>query len=438
MITLARAASTPFDGEDPEHEALLYELYNDVFNANRPSPLPSLQEGDLLQTSNYDWKKLGFQSQNPRTDFRGGGYLSLQQLVFLAKNFRIPFLQFLARSQKNHFPLAASLINVTHMLGIFFNLYSTESVPSSTPGGGGITSSVRASPQCLKAFARLCVCQSTSKAILSNRGGLAPQCFSMKSGGSTLTPFSSKKSRVLTDSNIHPSPSPPSPFPSPAVSSTASLSTVVGGGGSSSSSSARVLQKVPSSSSPSFSDTSPPGPRQAGQDLQQEIHLPSVSPQQAEGEGDISLGDEKGSFLSRAIFVYDYLYACVCLRLEKEIDRRGGWYRGGPSGDDGASREILPKAGGPGPVKNEEKGDMHAEDERQPLLSGSAESPDRGAVPGGGDPRQKSIHFGKLGAAVFVFADSLAACRDAVERLLSTNGEVRKYTDLQKLFQDSM
>lgn len=39
--------------------------------------------------------------------------MSLQQLVFLAKNFRTPFLTFAAKSRENHFPLAASLINVT-------------------------------------------------------------------------------------------------------------------------------------------------------------------------------------------------------------------------------------------------------------------------------------------------------------------------------------
>ena len=31
------------------------------------------------------WTQIGFQGQNPRTDFRGGGYLSLQCLVYFAK-----------------------------------------------------------------------------------------------------------------------------------------------------------------------------------------------------------------------------------------------------------------------------------------------------------------------------------------------------------------
>lgn len=130
----------------------------------------------------------------------------------------------------------------------------------------------------------------------------------------------------------------------------------------------------------------------------------------------------------------------MCLRLEKEIDRRGGWYRGPSEDSDGTSGQnggaLPPATGRPSDLQKEE---AHADDERRPLLSGSGDSPAPGGgenKTGGGDHRQKSIHFGKLGAAVFVFADSLAACRDAVETLLSSSGEVRKYTDLQKLFQE--
>jgi ELMO domain-containing protein len=32
-----------------------------------------------------DWKEIGFQNKNPRTDFRGGGVLSLQCLKYFVK-----------------------------------------------------------------------------------------------------------------------------------------------------------------------------------------------------------------------------------------------------------------------------------------------------------------------------------------------------------------
>lgn len=389
-----------------------------------------------------------------------------------------------------------------HMLGIFFSLYPEESVPSSAAAGGG-GGGVRASPRCLKCFARLCVSASTSRTVLSNRG-LGSQCFSMKSGASTLAPFakagaSSQVGGAGGFSSSQPMPSPPadgqpalsatypthvvgldqggttlvnqslrdsrtqpSPFPAPP----SSLSTVPA------SSSARVLQ----SSTPGPSGAQPPDP--SGQLSQHQDPFqpslphppPSSSALHSTAPYQNAAASDGDAYLRRAVFIFDYLYACVCLRLQREIDQRGGWYRGGgepeqdrqEAGLRSSTADMTSTAQGGG-LDNPTAGTLGAlyggegnaiDDERRPLLAASSfSSPrktgtegggggaDKSAVGGGEDKSRamgpgRSIHFGKRGAAVFVFSESLAACRDAVEELLTTNGAVKKYTDLQKLYQD--
>jgi hypothetical protein len=65
---------------------------------------------DRLLTNN--WKEIGFQNQNPRTDFRGGGLLSLNCLKYFVKKYPDVFKQMLI-SESRSFYIALSSINVT-------------------------------------------------------------------------------------------------------------------------------------------------------------------------------------------------------------------------------------------------------------------------------------------------------------------------------------
>ena len=62
--------NTAFDSENLEHERGLVELWE------------LLQPGvPLLQRKTKDWQNIGFQGEDPKTDFRGMGVLSLQNLM---------------------------------------------------------------------------------------------------------------------------------------------------------------------------------------------------------------------------------------------------------------------------------------------------------------------------------------------------------------------
>jgi len=65
-------AQIAFDPANPDHEELLRAYFRTAMGMEPP-------EG----RRHSKWKDLGFQSEDPRTDFRGGGLLSLQCMVFM-------------------------------------------------------------------------------------------------------------------------------------------------------------------------------------------------------------------------------------------------------------------------------------------------------------------------------------------------------------------
>ena len=82
------AVATPFDADAPAHRTLLLSLW-DACNGFVPDPEPLDDGGDAHDESggtvSKKWGSAGFQGTNPATDFRGGGLLSLKNLLFLAE-----------------------------------------------------------------------------------------------------------------------------------------------------------------------------------------------------------------------------------------------------------------------------------------------------------------------------------------------------------------
>ncbi len=72
-----------------------------------------------------EWQSIGFQGRNPRTDFRGGGYLSLLCLRYFTKNYKEEF-QRMIKDPSDTFFTAITSINITHSLVVFFYMNSHE------------------------------------------------------------------------------------------------------------------------------------------------------------------------------------------------------------------------------------------------------------------------------------------------------------------------
>ncbi|XP_052312045.1 uncharacterized protein LOC7477020 isoform X2 [Populus trichocarpa] len=98
-----------FDASRPEHQDALRALWSATYPDRELSGLISDQ-----------WKEMGWQGRDPSTDFRGAGFLSLENLVFFAKTFSISF-QHLLRKQGGkrsawEYPFAVAGVNITFMI----------------------------------------------------------------------------------------------------------------------------------------------------------------------------------------------------------------------------------------------------------------------------------------------------------------------------------
>eukprot|EP00439_Symbiodinium_sp_Y106_P072970 s180_g13.t1 len=113
-----------FDPGALEHEAFLQEY----FKAAAPALSPLEKNRSLIEKlpegrRDHRWKELGFQDEDPRTDFRGGGLLSLKCLLHMTEHDSKRVCQLIRESsgagQKDEgtfYPFAAAVINVCFRL----------------------------------------------------------------------------------------------------------------------------------------------------------------------------------------------------------------------------------------------------------------------------------------------------------------------------------
>ncbi|KAJ8325805.1 hypothetical protein BDV3_000958 [Batrachochytrium dendrobatidis] len=104
MHFLNERAATRFTALNPLHEKKLLEIW-DVLSPDKP----------LSHRISLDWQQIGFQGQDPATDFRGMGVLALDDLYFLCKNRPKLARKLLITSQSDlsWFPFAVAGINIT-------------------------------------------------------------------------------------------------------------------------------------------------------------------------------------------------------------------------------------------------------------------------------------------------------------------------------------
>ncbi|ERN09955.1 hypothetical protein AMTR_s00013p00199160 [Amborella trichopoda] len=71
-----------FDSSRPDHQEALRALWNATYPETKLQGLISEQ-----------WKEMGWQGRDPSTDFRGAGFISLENLLFFAKTFSLMLKQ---------------------------------------------------------------------------------------------------------------------------------------------------------------------------------------------------------------------------------------------------------------------------------------------------------------------------------------------------------
>ncbi|TYI94078.1 hypothetical protein E1A91_D02G178400v1 [Gossypium mustelinum] len=98
-----------FDGSRPDHQEALRALWSATYPGKELHGLISDQ-----------WKEMGWQGRDPSTDFRGAGFISLENLLFFAKTFSTSFQCLLKKQGGNRstweYPFAVAGVNITFMI----------------------------------------------------------------------------------------------------------------------------------------------------------------------------------------------------------------------------------------------------------------------------------------------------------------------------------
>uniref|UniRef100_A0A0E0K320 ELMO domain-containing protein n=1 Tax=Oryza punctata TaxID=4537 RepID=A0A0E0K320_ORYPU len=102
-----------YDSSNSDHQ----EALKDLWRASFPG-------AELRGLISEQWKEMGWQGKDPSTDFRGGGFISLENLVYFSKNFPE-----LLRKQNGdraiwEYPFAVAGVNITFMLIQMLDLQS--------------------------------------------------------------------------------------------------------------------------------------------------------------------------------------------------------------------------------------------------------------------------------------------------------------------------
>lgn len=98
-----------YDSSKVEHQEALRALWYVAF--------PEIELRGLISEQ---WKEMGWQGKDPSTDFRGGGFISLENLLFFGRTFPKSFQDLLQKRAGNRslweYPFAVAGVNITFML----------------------------------------------------------------------------------------------------------------------------------------------------------------------------------------------------------------------------------------------------------------------------------------------------------------------------------
>lgn len=146
----SRHCNVQFEPKSTEVERVFREIWDAAF-CGQP-----LGEGIRSES----WKRLGFQSSDPRTDVRAGRF-ALDQLHYLAVMYPERLQNLVSQAIELEYFFAISCFNLTQMVLLFFDLFDRAAM-NPVPGAG------IASVKQLRNFARMCSSSPYSAATVLN------------------------------------------------------------------------------------------------------------------------------------------------------------------------------------------------------------------------------------------------------------------------------
>ena len=131
-LTLKEKVSIPFNTEEQDHEILLQELFSNVneligeekeYEITTNSSLNNNEKNNLISSLS---KKIGFQTDNPRTDFRAGGLYSLEFMNFFVQNYKNESKEIFENKNFSNFGLVC--ISLSYKLSLILYLARKETI----------------------------------------------------------------------------------------------------------------------------------------------------------------------------------------------------------------------------------------------------------------------------------------------------------------------
>ena len=107
-----------YNAKNQNHENLLRGLYEEFVQ-------PKFPPADPATLATAAWGGLGFQGSDPRTDFRGGGFVSLQHLLAVCRSNPQKLQEMVAETANGRFFFACTSIGCTFWIKNYFHLTET-------------------------------------------------------------------------------------------------------------------------------------------------------------------------------------------------------------------------------------------------------------------------------------------------------------------------
>ena len=121
-----------YNPQNEEHEKTLQGLFNKTKELlNNDNNISSeITEITTKESNNDDesekiWRKIGFQTKEPRTDFRAGGIYSLDLMMYFIKNYEKDYINIL---NEDYFTFALTCIRVSYLVRTYLYLLTNEEI----------------------------------------------------------------------------------------------------------------------------------------------------------------------------------------------------------------------------------------------------------------------------------------------------------------------
>jgi hypothetical protein len=129
---LKKKVISSYDNQNPEHEKILQELFNktkELLNNDNISETTQITTRENTDENNNEnekiWRKIGFQTGEPRNDFRAGGIFSLEFMIYFMKNYEKDFLSIL---NEEYFTFALTCIRISYLVRTYLFLLTNEEI----------------------------------------------------------------------------------------------------------------------------------------------------------------------------------------------------------------------------------------------------------------------------------------------------------------------